>query len=162
MSRTEKWFTYIITFVLDRTLQKKGYQHHHRWGSWGFLFVNPFIHMSSSGKYQILIQTQNVVRKCVHLSILPMAVLSEGVSEWSNKAFPLSKDITAPVCFWIALFLRSCKAGVVITDETSFLLKLNSSNILVFFKYQPSRSLVPCLWEKLLHTSRSLCSFPCV
>lgn len=49
--------------------------------SWGFLYVTPLIHMYSSGKYQSLIQTQDVVRKCLYLSILPMAVLSEGVSD---------------------------------------------------------------------------------
>lgn len=49
--------------------------------SWGFLYVNPLIHMSSPGKYQILIQTQDVVRVCACLSILPTAALSEAVSD---------------------------------------------------------------------------------
>lgn len=159
MSRTEKWFTYIITFVLDRALQKKGYQHHHRWGSWGFLFVNPFIHMSSSGKYQILIQTQDVVRKCPFC--LWLSLLKEFLSGLI-KLSPCLKTLQLLCIFELHYFLRSWKAGVVITDETSFLSKPNSSNILIFFKYQPSRSLVPCLWEKLLQTSRSLCSCPCV
>lgn len=49
--------------------------------SWGFLYGSPLIHMASPGKYQILIQTQAVVRMCVCLSILPTAALSEAVSD---------------------------------------------------------------------------------